>query len=76
MKRLDLTFPRLGFIVATRAALAAGLGMLAAGRLQRKRRRNVGIALAAIGVVSTIPALLLVRGGVKKAQQDHVSAAA
>ncbi len=59
MKRLDLSFPEFGFIVATRAALGAGIGLLAAERLRSRSRRRLGAALVAIGVVTTIPAAFL-----------------
>ena len=59
MKRLDLSFPEFGFIVATRAALGAGIGLLAADRLRSRSRRRLGTALLAIGVVTTIPAAFL-----------------
>ena len=32
MKRVDLSFPEFGFVVATRAALGAGIGLLLTGR--------------------------------------------
>ena len=62
MKRLDLSFPEFGFIVATRAALGAGLGLLLARKLGRKRQRAVGATLVAIGALTTIPAAFALRG--------------
>jgi hypothetical protein len=62
MKRLDLSFPEFGFIVATRAALGAGLGLLLAQRLGRKQQRAVGATLVAIGAITTIPAAFALRG--------------
>ena len=59
MKRLDLSFPEFGFIVATRAALGAGIGLLAAERLRSRNRHRLGAALLAIGVLATIPAAFL-----------------
>ena len=59
MKRLDLSFPEFGFIVATRAALGAGIGLLAAERLRSRNRHRLGAALLAIGVLTTIPAAYL-----------------
>jgi len=60
LKRLQLSIPKLGFIVATRAALAAGVGLLAAQRLRERQRRRVGGTLLAIGALTTIPAIMLV----------------
>ena len=54
-KRL-LTVPQLMFIIGTRAALAAGVGMLASRRLSDRGRKKAGLTLAAIGVATTIPA--------------------
>ena len=59
MKRLDLSFPEFGFIVATRAALGAGIGLLAAEKLRSRNRHRLGAALLAVGVLTTIPAALL-----------------
>ena len=59
MKRLDLSVPEFGFIVATRAALGAGIALLAAERLRSRDRHRLGAALLAIGVLTTIPAAFL-----------------
>jgi hypothetical protein len=67
MKNLDLTIPRLGFVVATRAALAAGLGLLAGQKLRTRDRRRAGAALVALGALTTIPALLIVRKAARPA---------
>jgi hypothetical protein len=55
MHTVTLPVPMLGFVVATRAALAAGLGLLLANQLPGKRRRAVGLALVGVGVTTTIP---------------------
>ncbi|HEY1433960.1 MAG TPA: hypothetical protein VGG65_01215 [Thermoanaerobaculia bacterium] len=62
MKRVDLSMPEFGFIVATRAALGAGVGMLATERLRRGDRRRLGAVLLAIGAATTIPAARLLFG--------------
>ena len=56
MKRVNLSRPVFGFVVATRVILGVGIGLLVAERLGGRRRRRVGITLAAIGALSTIPA--------------------
>jgi hypothetical protein len=53
---LILNPPLLGFIVATRAALGFGLGLLVADRIPEPRRRALGMTLVAIGAITTIPA--------------------
>jgi hypothetical protein len=61
MTRLTLRLPAFGFIVATRAALAFGAGLLAADSIPAERRRAVGLALVALGAATTIPAVITVR---------------
>jgi hypothetical protein len=63
MKRLDLSLPEFAFVVTTRAALGAGIALLAAGKLRRARRRSVGWTLVALGALTTIPAVMTVFGG-------------
>ena len=63
MKRVDVKLPTLMFVVVTRAALAAGVGLLVAGRLPDDKRRIIGGALVALGAATTIPAVLALRHG-------------
>jgi hypothetical protein len=60
MNDLVLTPLKLAFVVATRAALALGVGLLISEKLREAQRRNAGRALIAIGALTTIPALMLV----------------
>ena len=62
MKRVDLSLPEFGFVVATRAALGAGIGLLATGRVCRRSRQRLGAALFALGALTTIPAAFLLFG--------------
>ena len=62
MKRVDLSLPEFGFVVATRAALGAGVGLLLTGRLGRRARLGLGSVLLGIGALTTVPALYLVFG--------------
>ncbi len=67
MKKVELWLPQLFFIAATRGMLGAGVGLLAAGRLSRRKRRRIGATLLAVGVATTIPAAFLVlRGSASK----------
>lgn len=59
MRKHRLTAPQIGFLVGTRAMLAAGAGMLLTGKTPREVRRKVGIVLVVLGVLTTIPALRL-----------------
>jgi hypothetical protein len=58
--KLMLAPPVLGFVVATRAALGFGLGLLLADRFPEDRRRTLGLTLVGIGAATTIPAVLSV----------------
>jgi hypothetical protein len=62
VKRIDLSLPEFGFIVATRAALGAGIGLLAAGKIRSRDRHRLGAVLLAVGVLTTIPAAFLLFG--------------
>jgi hypothetical protein len=68
VKKLELSLPALIFIAATRAALGAGVGLLAADRLRRRKRRRIALTLLALGVLTTIPAAFMMsgRGGTAK----------
>lgn len=67
MKTITARLPVLAGIVATRAALAFGLGLLVAGKIPEHRRRRIGIALVAIGAATTIPAVRFVRAQLREA---------
>jgi hypothetical protein len=56
MRTVTLPLPMFGFVVSTRAALAAGLGLFFADRLPAERRRILGLCLIAFGAATTIPA--------------------
>lgn len=73
VKRVDLSLPQFGFVVATRAALGAGIGLLAADRLRYRNRHRLGKALLAIGVLTTIPAAFLLFG--QRSQRSSEGAA-
>lgn len=61
MRKRKLTMPQLGFIVVTRGLLGAGVGLLASMKLKDKQRKIVGRSLIALGAVSTIPAIWMVK---------------
>jgi hypothetical protein len=65
MRTLVFKPPTFGFIVATRAALGFGLGLLAAPKIKRSRRRRLGLTLAIIGLATTVPAAALAIGQLK-----------
>jgi len=63
MKTVVLNLPTFGFVVATRAMLGAGVGLLLSDRLSPEQRRAVAFTLIGIGAVTTVPALFAVLGG-------------
>ena len=56
MNNLVLNPATLVFVVASRAALGVGIGLLLAGRMPESRRRAAGLALVGIGAATTVPA--------------------
>lgn len=51
-----------GFVIATRAALAFGVGLLVASRIPESRRRTIALTMIGIGAATTIPAVRAVLG--------------
>jgi hypothetical protein len=74
MKSLVLRAPEFGFMVGTRVALAAGIGLLLASRVPADRRRVIGAALVAIGAATTVPAAMMAFRGLRRSRQlDRVA---
>jgi uncharacterized membrane protein len=59
MEEIKLNLPELGLIVGTRAALGGGVALLLAEHLEKDQRKAVGWTLFLVGVVTTIPLLML-----------------
>jgi hypothetical protein len=62
-KPRNLSLPKLAFVVATRAALGAGVGLLASAGLPKRSRKRLGMSLLTVGALTTLPALWFVFGG-------------
>ena len=62
MQERRLTIPEIMLIAGTRVALGAGIGLLMGERLRRDARKGAGLALLAVGVLSTIPIVIGVLG--------------
>lgn len=53
------TYPALGFVAVTRAALGCGIGMMMANRFQRtSTRKTTAIALLSLGVLGNVPSIV------------------
>ena len=76
MSNVVLNFPTFGFVVATRAMLGVGIGLLLADKVPADRRRAIGMTLVGIGVATTIPAAAAVfrsrRPGVEESETPAV----
>ena len=72
MKTFTLNLPTFGFVVATRALLGVGIGLLLSERVPAERRRTIGLALVSIGAATTVPAL----AAVLRARNQHRDIAA
>jgi putative Mn2+ efflux pump MntP len=64
-KRITLGLPEIGLIAMTRGALGVGIGLLLSNGLEKNERRSAGLALVAVGVLTTIPILLRLRNELK-----------
>ena len=61
-KRITLTLPE---IAMTRGALGVGIGLLLSNALEKEERRSAGLALLAVGVLTTVPILMRLRNELK-----------
>ena len=61
-REANLSLPKLAFVVMTRAALGAGIGLLASAGLPKRSRKRLGASLLTLGAVTTLPALWFVFG--------------
>jgi hypothetical protein len=68
MPTITLPLPVFGFVIVTRAALAAGVALLVADRLPASRRRAIGTALVAVGAATTVPAVLALRRSMRRSR--------
>ena len=66
LKERKVTLPELILVAGTRAALGVGVGLLLKDKLNKDQRRGAGLALVALGGLSTIPLALEIFG-----EKDH-----
>ena len=61
MHKVNVSLPEIGFVAATRAIGGAGIGLLASGYLKDAPRKKLGLALLAIGILTTLPIAITAR---------------
>lgn len=61
-------------IAGTRVALGVGLGLLISDRLTKDQRKGAGVALLAVGVLTTIPIVSGVLGKLPIAERPEGAA--
>jgi hydrogenase/urease accessory protein HupE len=74
MKTLALNLPTFGFVVATRAMLGVGIGLLLSERLPAERRRVIGLTLVTIGAATTVSAISAVLRARERQRLDRAVA--
>jgi hypothetical protein len=62
VKDIKLTRPELAFVIVTRAFLGAGIALIFADRFSAEKRKAIGVTLALVGMVTTIPAVWAIFG--------------
>ena len=55
MTRFPMSIPELAFVAGTRGLGGVGIGLLLAGCLRAEQRKDIGLALLAIGALTTVP---------------------
>ena len=70
MREIEIPIPEIGLIAMTRGALGLGIGLLIADKMTCQQRKAAGVALVAIGVLTTIPLAIDLFGRRRLAQQE------
>ena len=75
MKEINLTVPEIGLMAGTRVALGVGIGLLLSNRLNKEERKAAGLALLAVGIMTTIPIVIGILANHRGAEKPVVLAA-
>ncbi len=62
MTEKKLTLPEIALLSGTRVGLGIGIGLLLANVLTRGERRSAGLSLVAMGILTTIPLAMEIKG--------------
>ncbi|MBS1724563.1 MAG: hypothetical protein JSS66_16600 [Armatimonadetes bacterium] len=58
MRKASMSLPEIGAIALTRGLGGAGAALLMSDKVPEKRKKTIGIALLAVGALSTVPLLI------------------
>ena len=61
MKSVNVSLPEVAFVAATRGLGGVGIGLLASTCFREATRKRVGLALLAIGILTSIPIAVAAR---------------
>jgi hypothetical protein len=73
MTERNLTIADIILIAGTRVALGIGIGLLLSGRFSRDARKGAGMALLAVGALSSIPIFANVARGRPSLVERHAA---
>jgi hypothetical protein len=76
MRQTTLRATDLMLLIGTRVALGVGIGLLLATRLNERARRGAGVALLAVGALTTVPMALNIRAGSQRRLESESGAEA
>jgi hypothetical protein len=71
MREIQIPIPEIALIAGTRAAFGMGIGLLLADQMSREQRRAAGVALIAVGVLTTFPLIVDIWGRRRSAREQQ-----
>jgi hypothetical protein len=70
MTEKKLTIPEIALLAGTRVGLGMGIGLLLANFLTRDERRSAGLSLLVMGILTTIPIAMEIKGKTPVAERS------